>query len=142
LKVRHDDRAWLASVVLNFLCLLGFGIFLTSRMGTAGMAWAHYLLLGNVLLAWRVYRICGSQMWALARDLLVVYLLPLPAFLAVRWLFPQESWGRFAASILAAALAGGVMVLLFQKPFRHFFRIDPPGSPGEPESQPTEVASS
>lgn len=122
LKVRHDDRAWLASVVLNFLCLLGFGIFLTSRMGTAGMAWAHYLLLGNVLLAWRVYRVCGPQMWTLARDLLVVYLLPLPVFLAVRWLFPAESWGRFAASIGAAALAGGLLALLFHKPFRQFFQ--------------------
>jgi O-antigen/teichoic acid export membrane protein len=121
LKVRHDDRAWLASVVLNFLCLLGFGIFLTSRMGTPGMAWAQYLLLGNFLLAWRVYRICGREMWVLARDLAFVYLLPLPAFLAVGWLFPQESWGRFAASIAAAALVGGLLVLRFQGPFRSFF---------------------
>jgi O-antigen/teichoic acid export membrane protein len=122
LKVEGQDRGWLAIVVLNFVSLVGFGILLCHLLqGPAGMAWANYLLLGNWLMAWRVGRIIGKEFWRLTADLLFLYLLPLPVVLAVAWLFPADSWSRFAASIVAAALVGGLYLLRFQRPFRDFF---------------------
>jgi len=122
LKVEGQDRGWLAIVVLNFVSLVGFGVLLTRLLGgPAGMAWANYLLLGNWLMAWRVGRIIGKEFWRLTADLLFLYLLPLPLFLAAAWLFPADSWPRFAASLVAAAFAGGVYFLRFWRPFRDFF---------------------
>ena len=126
LKVEGQDRGWLGVVVLNFVSLVGFGVLLTHLLGVEGMAWANYLLLGNWVMAWRIWRITGTEFWRLGRDLLFVYLLPLPLFLAVVWIFPQESWPRFAASILAALVAGGVYILRFHLPFRAFFRAPLP----------------
>lgn len=122
LKTEGEDRAWLVAVVLNFASLVGFGILLTRMLGVEGMAWASYLLLGNWLLAWRVWRVCGAEFWRLARDLLFVYLLPLPLFLGVAWIFPAESWARLGASVAAGALAAGIYFWRFHKPFRAFFR--------------------
>jgi teichuronic acid exporter len=122
LKVEGQDRGWLAIVVLNFVSLVGFGILLCRLLqGPAGMAWANYLLLGNWLMAWRVWRIIGREFWRLTADLVFLYLLPLPVFLAVAWFFPADSWPRFAASLVAAALVGGLYLLRFQRPFRDFF---------------------
>ena len=126
LKVEGQDRGWLGVVVLNFVSLVGFGVLLTHMLGVEGMAWANYLLLGNWLMAWWIWRVMGAELWPLVRDLLFVYLLPLPLFLAVAWIFPQESWPRFAASILAALVAGGVYLLRFHLPFRAFFRAPLP----------------
>lgn len=121
LKVEGEDRNWLVAVVLNFASLVVFGVLLTRSMGVEGMAWANYLLLGNWLMAWRIWRIGGREFWSLTRDLLFVYLLPLPLFLGIAWLFPTESWPRFGASLAAAAVAGGVYLWRFHKPFRAFF---------------------
>jgi hypothetical protein len=134
LKVEGQDRGWLAIVTLNFASLVGFGILLTRLLHSpAGMAWANYLLLGNWVMAWRVGRILGKELWRLAADLLFLYVLPLPFFLAAAWLFPADSWSRFAASLVAAALAGALYLLRFWRPFRDFF-VAPraPVSPGAP----------
>ena len=40
LKVRHEDRLWLACILANLACLVGFGIAFTRLWGAAGMAWA------------------------------------------------------------------------------------------------------
>ena len=122
LKTEGEDRAWLVSVVLNFVSLVGFGILLTRLLGVEGMAWASYLLLGNWLLAWRVWRVCGAEFWKLTRDLLFVYLLPLPLFLGVAWTFPAESWPRLGASVVAGAAVAGMYVWRFRRPFVAFFR--------------------
>jgi O-antigen/teichoic acid export membrane protein len=125
LKVRNEDRIWLVVVLLNLASLLGFGLLLASRLGAAGMAWAHYLMLGNLLMAWRVARICGPDFGRLVRDLLFVYALPLPAFLAAAWLFPAGSWARFAASCVAGALGALLLLARFRGPFRSFFAAPP-----------------
>lgn len=121
LKARHEDRLWLTITGLNFACLLGFGVVLSARSGPSGMAWANYLLLGNLLMTWRMWRLCGAEFWRLVGDLVLLYLAPLPFFLAVAWLFPAEGWPRFAASLAAAALAALVPLRLLWPPLRRFF---------------------
>ncbi len=121
LKVEGEDRAWLAVVGLNLLSLVAFGALLTRALGAPGMAWANYLLLGNLLMAWRVYRVCGAVFWRLTADLLLVYLLPLPLFLAAAWIFPAGSWTRLGASIAAAAVAGLLLLFRFLGPLRSLF---------------------
>ena len=121
LKVRNEDRAWLVIVVLNFASLVGFGTWLSSRHGAMGLVVADFLLLGNALMAWRVWRILGRDFRRLAADLLLVYLAPLVPFLVVVVLLPEEGWLRFGASLIAAAAALGLLALRFQRPFRRFF---------------------
>jgi O-antigen/teichoic acid export membrane protein len=121
LKARHEDRPWLIIMVINLISLVGFGIYLTDRFGAPGMAAANYLLVGNLLMAWRIKDIFGPRFWGLMGDLALLYVVPLPFFALAAWLCPPESWSRFAASILAAALAAGTLVLRYQRPFREFF---------------------
>jgi O-antigen/teichoic acid export membrane protein len=121
LKARHRDRTWLSIMVLNLVSLVGFGIAFTRRWGAAGMGAANYLLVGNLWMAWEVARELGPRMRRFAADLGLIYLIPLPFFTAAAWLFEAGSWPRFAASLAAAALAAGALVLVYWKPFRIFF---------------------
>jgi PST family polysaccharide transporter len=121
LKVEGEDRSWFAAVAVNFASLLLFGILFTRAWGASGLAWAQYLLLGNWLLAWRVYRISPAEFWRLGRDLAFLYLVPLPLFLFAGWLCPKDSWALFAASLLAAAVAALVYAAKFAKPLKALF---------------------
>ncbi|MEM7480275.1 MAG: oligosaccharide flippase family protein [Acidobacteriota bacterium] len=121
LKVREEDRLWLLIVLVNMASLLTFGFLLAAPFGAPGMAWANYLLLGNLVMAWRMAKICGPDFWHLLRELLFVYLVPLPAFALVAWAFPDGSWSRFAASVVAGALAAAVLILRFRAPVMGFF---------------------
>ncbi|HEX3129896.1 MAG TPA: oligosaccharide flippase family protein [Thermoanaerobaculia bacterium] len=122
LKARHRDRTWLAIMVLNLVSLVGFGIAFTQRWGAAGMGAANYLLAGNLWMAWEVAREAGPRFRRLAADLGLLYLVPLPFFGLAAWLFEAGSWTRFAASLAAAALAAAILVLVYWKPFKSFFR--------------------
>jgi lipopolysaccharide exporter len=121
LKVEGEDRAWFAAVALNFVSLLLFGILFTRAWGAQGLAWAQYLLLGNWLLAWRVYRISPEEFWRLAKNLLFLYLVPLPLFLLAGWLCPADSWALFGVSLVAAAVAAAVYAARFAKPLKALF---------------------
>lgn len=121
LKVRTEDRLWLVIVLLNSASLLGFGVPLAHGYGATGMAVTNFLLLGNVVMTWRVWRICGRRFWRLATDLAVLYLTPLPFFAATLWLFPDEGWGRLTASAVAGLAAVGILALRFRRPFQDFF---------------------
>jgi len=121
LKARHEDKLWLLITGTNLACLLGFGIAFSARTGPSGMAWANYLLLGNLLMTFRMWQICGAAFWRLAGDLLLIYLAPLPLFLGVCWLFPSEGWPRLAASLAAVAIAALVPFKLLWQPLRRFF---------------------
>jgi lipopolysaccharide exporter len=121
LKVEGEDRAWFAAVAANFVSLLLFGILFTRAWGAPGLAWAQYLLLGNWLLAWRVYLISPEEFWRLVKDLLFLYLVPLPLFLLAAWTCPRDSWGLFAASLGAAGVAAGVYAARFWRPLRGLF---------------------
>jgi PST family polysaccharide transporter len=129
LKAEHRDRRWLAIELLNLVSLVGFGIYLTWRFGAVGMGAANYLLLGNLVMAWEVARVFGPRFRTLLGDLALLYLVPLPFFALAAWLFPPASWGRFAASLLAAALAAGALAARYWRPFRSFFRAVP-SAPG------------
>jgi PST family polysaccharide transporter len=122
LKTEGQDRAWFGVVALNIASLTLFGILLTRRLGAVGMAWANYLLLGSLLMTWRVYRILGgAELGRLARDLLYLYLVPLPLFALVAWWLPAATWWRLGASVPAAAAALALYVARFRGPFRDFF---------------------
>ncbi len=123
LKAYREDRIWLVVVVLNIVTLIGFGWILAQRFGASGMAWAYYLMLGHLVMTWRVYKICGPAFWLLVRDLLFTYLLPLPFFIAVAMLFPAASWLRFGGSLVATGIVAAVMAARFSGPFRQFFFV-------------------
>ncbi len=133
LKVRHRDRVWLATALLNLASLILIGSWLTSRYGAMGMAWANLLLFGNVLMVWQMFRELGTGMTALLRDLVFVYLAPLPLFAAVAWALPADSWGRLAASIVAGLAGAAILAARFQNPVREFFaHPESAADPGEP----------
>ncbi len=120
LKVVHQDRAWLAVGLVNLLCLLVFGALFTAWWGGRGMALANLLLLGNWLMARRMARIFGAGFWQLGRDLLQVYLLPLPLFALAAWWLPAASWGLFAAHLLVAASSVALLGWRFWEPLQRF----------------------
>jgi PST family polysaccharide transporter len=122
LKVRHEDRLWLVIVALNLASLLGFGLLFCRAWGAIGIVAANFLLLGNLLMTWRMWHLLGRDFWRLAADLGYVYLAPVVPFAVVVWIFPDEGWGRLAASVGAAAVAAGAVALRFHGPFRLFFR--------------------
>jgi O-antigen/teichoic acid export membrane protein len=139
LKVLHHDRVWLAAAVLNLVSLVSAGVFLTSRYGAPGMAWANFALLGNLLMAWQLARIFGRDFRAVVQDLAAVYLLPLPFFLLAAVITPAGSWPRFAVSLVAAGGALGALVLKFRDAFREFFGRRQPLPPGEPRTEGSAV---
>jgi PST family polysaccharide transporter len=121
LKAEHRDRHWLAIELLNLGSLLGFGILLAGRWGATGMALANFLLVGNLVMAWEVWRVFGRRFATLLADLAQLLLLPLPAFALAAWLLPPASWARFAGSLLAAVLGAGLLLLRYWRAFRTFF---------------------
>jgi PST family polysaccharide transporter len=120
LKVRHEDRVWLLIALINLASLVCFGILFTRRWGALGMAWANFLLLGNLVMAWRMSRIFARGFRRIAQDLVLIYLVPLACFLLAA-LLPAASWSRFAASFVAALAALGLLALRFYEPFESFF---------------------
>ncbi len=121
LKVRGEDRLWLLIVALDLVSLVGFGIVLSMAYGATGMAIAEFLLLGNVIMTWRIASILGRDFWLLVGDLVFVYLVALAPFLPVALLFPVEGWPRFTASVVAGVVGTLLLVARFHKPFRAYF---------------------
>ena len=121
LKAEHRDRQWLGIELLNLASLLVFGILLTPRYGAVGMAAANFLLIGNLVMALEVRRVFGPRFWTLVADIGQLLLIPLPLFALVAWLLPPDSWERFAASLVAAAVAAGLLAARYWRPFRAFF---------------------
>jgi hypothetical protein len=99
------------------------GILFTRRWGALGMALANFFLVGNLVMAWRMSRIFAADFRRLMADLLWLYLVPLPLFVAVAWMAQAGGWLRFIASFGAAAAAGGLLALRFQATFRDFFAL-------------------
>lgn len=121
LKARHRDRAWLGTMLLNLAALIGFGIWLSARQGATGMAVANFLLVGDLAMAWYVYRIFGRRALTLLGDVAAIFLLPLPLFALAVWAAPPASWLRFNLSLAAAALGLGILALRYTGTFRAFY---------------------
>jgi hypothetical protein len=83
------------------------------------MAAANFLLLGNVLMVWRMARIFARGFPRLLADMALIYLVPLPLFAAAA-LLPASSWWRLAASALAAVAGMGLLAWRFWRPVRLF----------------------
>lgn len=121
LKARHLDRAWLGTMLLNLGALVGFGVWLSARHGATGMAAANYLLVGDLAMAWYVYRVFGRRAWTLVSDVGTIFLLPLPLFALAVWAAPPESWLRFHLSLAAAILGLGALAWRYADTFRAFY---------------------
>ncbi|HRC85870.1 MAG TPA: oligosaccharide flippase family protein [Thermoanaerobaculia bacterium] len=120
LKVLHEDRLWLGIMLLNLASLVAFGIVMTRRWGAPGMAWANFLLLGNLFMAGRMAKLFGKAFGRLLVDMLWIYAVPLAGFGLVAWFFPGGSWGRFWLSLVAAGGITAILVLRFRGPFQSF----------------------
>ena len=128
LKVLNRDRLWLTTVVLNMAALIAFGVVFAYHWGPIGMAWANFARLGSLLMLVKVLGLFAGRRRRLAGNLAQVYLLPLPFFAAAAWLLPAGSWERFAGSLAAAALGGGLLALRFLRDYRRFFLATGSGS--------------
>ena len=78
-------------------------------------------MLGHLVMAWQVYKICGPEFWQVVKDLALTYLLPLPFFLMIAWIFPSATWTRFVASVVALVVLALLLMRRFAGPFRDFF---------------------
>ena len=124
LKARNEDRVWLAAMLLNLASLVAFGILFSSRWGASGMAWANFLLCGHWIILWRMSRIFSREFGRLLLDVGFTVTVPLPFFMAVSYLLPNQTWLRFTTSSLAVGLSAAIIGARFYPSFRQFFRGD------------------
>lgn len=127
LKVYHRDRVWIVSLVLTLLTFAFAGLFLIGRLGPIGMAWANYLPIGGMVMAWGVWKIAPAPFWQLVRDIGVIYVAPVLPFLAAYLAAGDRPWLRFGLSIAAAILTTAFYWWKFGHSFVAFFRGRSPG---------------
>ncbi len=120
LKTLHRDRLW---IVINLMTLGSFvfwGWTLTgSSLGPRGMAWANFLPLGAVVMAWSLYRVSPSGMRQLLGELAWLYILPAIVFLPIFALVEHQVL-RFGISLLALGGLGAFFWRRFGHQFRNF----------------------
>lgn len=124
LMAHHRERWWIVANLSTLASFLIGGILLTRIMGPIGMAWANYLPLGGLIIAWSLYRLDPKTVRTLFKDLVFVYAVPIPIFLIVALATPPQSQLRLALSLLAALLSLVVYWLRFGKGFKNFFFAD------------------
>ncbi len=121
LLARHEERLLIAAAALNLISLATLGILLTARIGPVGMAWAHLLPLGEILLGWAIWQSAPTAFRRLVRDLAWVYLAPLPLFLVAFAAGSGRPELRLALSLAAGAGAAIVYVRRFGRGYLSFF---------------------
>lgn len=119
---RHRERLWMLATLTTLVSLTTAGLVLTGVLGARGMAFANYLPLGSLLVAWGLHRTAARPFRRLLGDLAFLYLLPVPLFAAAGWLGAGEPGLRFGLSLAAAALAFGLYARRFGRAFVTFFR--------------------
>jgi PST family polysaccharide transporter len=122
LKVYHKDWLWIGSVALTLASFIGFGLLFTSRFGAIGMAWANFLQLGLLPMAWGIYRLSPVAFKRLTRDLALIYAVPVLPFLAVRVGLADQLWIRLFVSGFVGLAVIAVYYRLFGRSFLAFFR--------------------
>jgi O-antigen/teichoic acid export membrane protein len=126
LKVFHMDRVWIFSAALTLLSFVVFGWTFTGIWGPMGMAWANYLPLGGLVMAWAIYRIAPGPFRQLLADVVVLYLAPVAPFALAWWLGGDRLWVRFALSLVAMASVFALYLWRFGAAFKSFFRKPAP----------------
>jgi PST family polysaccharide transporter len=122
LKTFHKDKLWILSVGLTLASFIGFGLLFTSRLGAIGMAWANFLQLGMLPMAWGIFRLAPGPFKRLVRDLAILYAVPILPFLALKFALPGFVWLRSGLSIIAALAVVAIYYRLFGRSFLQFFR--------------------
>ncbi len=122
LKVFHKDFVWIASVGLTLLSFIGFGWVFTGLWGPVGMAWANYLPLGGLVMAWAIYRVAPGPFRQLVQDIVLLYGAPVVPFLLAWWLGGERIWTRFALSLAALGVVFAFYAWRFGAAFRAFLR--------------------
>ncbi len=125
LKTEHMDRIWIICTVITLVTFVGGGIYLTGTMGPVGMAWINLLPLGAVLMAWALHRVAPAGFRTLTRQLLYIYLVPVPFFAAVWWIAGDRLWLRFGLSLVAVGISLAILWRRFGGDFFSFFRGKP-----------------
>ncbi|MCH7666504.1 MAG: oligosaccharide flippase family protein [Acidobacteria bacterium] len=137
LKVYHRDRLWIVSLILTLLPFGIGGYFLISAFGPIGMAYANYLPIGGLVMAWGIHRIAPGPFARLVRDIGVIYLAPVLPFLAAYLVAGDRLWLRFGLSILAAMVTAAFYWHKFGHSFLTFFR-DRSGEETTPVTAPVD----
>jgi PST family polysaccharide transporter len=122
LKTFHHDGLWIFSVALTLASFIGFGLLFTSRYGPIGMAWANFLQIGMLPMAWGIYRLAPGPFKRLVRDLAILYAVPVIPFVALKLALPDALWLRIGLSIVASLAVVAVYYRLFGRSFLEFFR--------------------
>jgi len=121
LKTLHKDGIWIASSGITLASFAVGGWILTGTRGPMGMAWANYLPLGGLVMAWAIHRVAPRGFRRLLKDLVLIYLVPTLVFLLV-YFTVADLVIRFAVSLLAL----GAVIFVFWKrygpQFVAFFR--------------------
>ena len=122
LKVQHRDGLW---IFCNFVTLATFvigGVILTGILGPVGMAWINLLPLGGIPMVLAIYRVAPRRFLSLVRQLIFVYLVPVPLFAAAYLAAGEDPWWRFALSLIATGLSLAIFGWRFGGEFVAFFR--------------------
>ncbi len=86
------------------------------------MAWANYLPLGALVMAWSIYRVAPDSFRQLLRDIALLYGAPVVPFALAWWLSGDNLWLRFALSLAALAGVFALYARRFGADFRRFFQ--------------------
>ncbi len=121
LKVFHKDFVWIASVGLTLLSFIAFGWAFTGVWGAVGMAWANYLPLGGLVMAWAIHRVAPGPFRQLLGDIVLLYGAPVAPFLLAWWLGGSDLWLRFALSLAALGAVFAFYAWRFGEAFKRFF---------------------
>ncbi|MCP3959946.1 MAG: oligosaccharide flippase family protein [bacterium] len=122
LKVQHRDGLWIVCNCITLATFLGGGIYLTGLLGPVGMAWINLLPLGGVPMAWALYRVAPKRFLELVRQLVFVYLVPIPIFVCAWLAAGDHPWWLFAVSLVAVALSLAIFAWRFGRDFVDFFQ--------------------
>jgi PST family polysaccharide transporter len=132
LKAFHKDFLWILSVALTLVSFGAFGWLLTGRYGAVGMAWANFLQIGGIPMAWGIYRLAPDRFRRLARDLVLLYSAAILPFLGADLLGGENTWLRIGLSVVAGAAVLGLYYRLFGNAFLDFFTSSRPSQSQSP----------
>lgn len=123
LLATNRERAVILATSTNLMVLVGLGIGLTALLGPVGMAWAHLLPLGELIMVWAVRQATPEGFRSLLPDLAWLYLVPLPLFAGAALAAPEGGWPRVGLSVLAGLVTAGVYFWRFGGGFVRYFAV-------------------